>query len=134
MNPHIKPAAALGLKELRVTGVQGAVCVPYAQNVNDKRTLFAGSLFSGAVLAGYRCVQRMMRVANLAGALVCKDASIRYEKPVTTDALCRTVACGRFSKPGNGKRQVRITVEILDRTLARCALARCTYVVIEVKP
>jgi len=81
--------AALGI-ELAALGPDGLVlAMPLDPNRNHKGTLFAGSLAALATLAGWSAVWLLARHAGEAAHVVIQDSSIRYLRPVRTDAIAR---------------------------------------------
>ena len=106
----IIPAADnMGLREV-ATGV----LIPLASNANDKGSLFAGSLFSGATLAAYRAAERLFESRALTGELVAKTATIHYLKRIVSDGVAQaTPASDPLLKP-NGNYTVTMNVRVVD--------------------
>ncbi|WP_287811202.1 YiiD C-terminal domain-containing protein [Pseudomonas sp.] len=75
---------------LAVLGWQGATLrlhLPLAPNVNHKSTMFGGSLYCGAVLAGWGWLHLRLREAGIEdGHIVIQEGQISYPLPVTGDA------------------------------------------------
>ena len=61
--------------------------LPIQPNCNLHSTMFGGSLYCGALLAGWGWLHLRMQEAGLQGAVVIKDAQISYLLPVSADAL-----------------------------------------------
>ncbi|KQQ49230.1 thioesterase [Pseudomonas sp. Leaf127] len=62
--------------------------LPLAPNVNHKSTLFGGSLYCGAVLAGWGWLHLRLREAGITdGHIVIQDGQISYPLPVRGDAV-----------------------------------------------
>ena len=62
--------------------------LPLAPNVNHKSTLFGGSLYCGAVLAGWGWLHLRLREAGIEdGHIVIQDGQISYPLPVRGDAV-----------------------------------------------
>ncbi len=62
--------------------------LPLAANVNHKNTLFGGSLYCVAVLAGWGWLHLRLREAGIDdGHIVIQDAQISYPRPVTGAAI-----------------------------------------------
>ncbi len=81
--------AALGV-ELATLDDEGlTVTIPLGPNRNHKGTLFAGSLAALATLAGWSAIWLLVREADESGHVVIQDSSIRYLRPVRTDATAR---------------------------------------------
>ena len=61
--------------------------LPLAANSNHHHSMFGGSLYSAAVLAGWGWLHLRLQEAGIDGGVVIKDAQISYLLPVTGDAL-----------------------------------------------
>lgn len=62
--------------------------LPLAPNINHKSTLFGGSLYCGAVLAGWGWLHLRLREAGIEdGHIVIQDGQISYPLPVKADAV-----------------------------------------------
>ncbi|CAM3396723.1 thioesterase [Pseudomonas floridensis] len=75
--------------------------LPLAPNVNHKSTLFGGSLYCGAVLAGWGWLHLRLREAGISdGHIVIQDGQISYPLPVRDDAVavCEAPDVGRWDK------------------------------------
>ena len=59
------------------------LAAPLGNNLNDKNTAFAGSLYSIAVLAGWGLIYLRLKEEGLAGDIVNQESSIKYIRPVT---------------------------------------------------
>ena len=65
--------------------------LPLQANINHKSTMFGGSLYCGAVLAGWGWLHLQLREAGIEdGHIVIQEGQISYPLPVTRDA---TVVC-----------------------------------------
>lgn len=61
--------------------------LPLQANSNHHNTMFGGSLYSAAVLAGWGWLHLRLQEAGIDGGVVIKDAQISYLLPVNADAL-----------------------------------------------
>lgn len=63
---------------------------PIKSNLNDKGTVFAGSLYSIAVLAGWATVTLTLRAFGIKSSIVIKGCEVNYENPAKNDfmAVC----------------------------------------------
>ena len=81
----------MGLKVLDWHDQQLRLHLPLEANVNHKSTMFGGSLYCGAVLAGWGWLHLKLREAGIEdGHIVIQEGQISYPLPVTRDA---TVVC-----------------------------------------
>ena len=61
--------------------------LPLQANSNHHHSMFGGSLYSAAVLAGWGWLHLRLQEAGIDGGVVIKDAQISYLLPVTDDAV-----------------------------------------------
>jgi thioesterase domain-containing protein len=81
----------MGLKVLNWQQHQLRLHLPLAPNINHKSTLFGGSLYCGAVLAGWGWLHLRLQEAGIDdGHIVIQEGQISYPLPVKTDgvAIC----------------------------------------------
>ena len=83
--------AALHVSVVTVSDSELRLGMPLAPNRNHKGTMFAGSLSALATLAGWSTLWLLMQEADPESHLVIQDATIRYLRPVRTDATARAV-------------------------------------------
>jgi thioesterase domain-containing protein len=102
--------------------------IPFKQNVNDKAMLFAGSLFSAAVLSAYYAVKFIFREKGLEGDLVCREARIRFMKPVFGHGKAETVEVSKIRKRQSGNYGIT-SVSVVRCARGRiCSEIRCDFV------
>lgn len=78
----------MGIKVLTWQESQLRLHLPLAPNVNHKNTLFGGSLYCGAVLAGWGWLYLRLKDAGVDdGHIVIQDGQISYPLPVTRDGI-----------------------------------------------
>ena len=98
-----------------------AIRIPLEQNSNDKGCLFAGSIYSGAILAAYRAAERLFAERGLAGGLVAKTASVNYLRSIVSDGSAGATACGEPVCKPNGNHTLTVTVTVADAEGRACA-------------
>lgn len=76
----IEPLAALGIRMVSATAEEVVFDVPLSGNLNDKGTLFAGSQYSGLVIAGWSLASRWAAEQGLGDKVAIKDARVAYPK------------------------------------------------------
>lgn len=109
----------------------GPVAIPLEQNSNDKGCLFAGSIYSGAIIAVYRAAERCFAEHGLAGALVAKTASIRYLKSIVSDGRAVATACGEPLLKPNGNHALTVTVAVNNAEGALCAEIKAELILLK---
>ncbi|WP_300730888.1 YiiD C-terminal domain-containing protein [Pseudomonas sp.] len=78
----------MGLTVLDWQAGQLRLRLPLAANINHKSTMFGGSLYCGAVLAGWGWLHLSLREAGIdEGHIVIQEGHISYPLPVTQDAI-----------------------------------------------
>jgi thioesterase domain-containing protein len=91
--------------------------LPLAPNVNHKSTMFGGSLYCGAVLAGWGWLHLRLREAGVeSGHIVIQEGQISYPVPVSGDgiAICDApdaVVWQRFISTYQRRGRARITLQ-----------------------
>jgi len=105
----IPAADNMGLQE----GDTG-ILIPLTCNTNDKGSLFAGSIFSGATLAAYRATERLFASRGLTGDLVAKTATINYLKRIATDGFAQATPISEPILKPNGNYTVSMRVCVVD--------------------
>jgi thioesterase domain-containing protein len=78
----------MGIKVLDWQAQQLRLHLPLEANVNHKSTMFGGSLYCGAVLAGWGWLHLRLREEGIEdGHIVIHEGHISYPLPVTIDAV-----------------------------------------------
>lgn len=78
----------MGVKVLSWHNHQLRLHLPLTPNINHKSTLFGGSLYCGAVLAGWGWLHLRLQEAGISdGHIVIQDGQISYPLPVRHDAV-----------------------------------------------
>ncbi|WP_423204688.1 YiiD C-terminal domain-containing protein [Pseudomonas kribbensis] len=78
----------MGLKVLDWHEQQLRLHLPLEANVNHKSTMFGGSLYCGAVLAGWGWLHLRLKEEGIDdGHIVIQEGQISYPLPVTGDAI-----------------------------------------------
>lgn len=81
-NKQIPIAQIMGIKIFQYTGVEFEVRAALNANMNMHGTMFAGSVYSMATLAGWGMVHLLMRESQLKGEIVLAKGEIKYLKPI----------------------------------------------------
>ena len=111
----IPSVGAMRLEVVSADAARVVVRIPADGNGNDKGTLFAGSLYSGLVLAGWCLVMARARANGFAhpwAAIV--DAHVTYAKPLRTDAEAVAVFAGEPDLVPGARNWARVSVSIGD--------------------
>ncbi|MCU4675857.1 bifunctional GNAT family N-acetyltransferase/thioesterase [Catenovulum sp. 2E275] len=109
----------MGIKIFQYTGAFLEVRAVLNANINMHQTMFAGSVYSMATLAGWGMVHLLMRENTLHGDIVLGKGEIKYNKPITK--LPRAIVSinsveGELSVLANNKKaNLKLTVEIFDQ-------------------
>ena len=92
---------AMGIKVLDWHDQQLRLHLPLEANVNHKSTMFGGSLYCGAVLAGWGWLHLRLREEGIEdGHIVIHEGQISYPLPVTMDAtaICQAPSAAVWKK------------------------------------
>ena len=95
--------------------------VPLAGNLNDKGTMFGGSVYSAMVLAGWTLCIEQGQAAGATGDIVVKDSSIAFLRPVA--GRLTVTATGRTPPARTPRGNLGFSIEVIARDEAgeRCA-------------
>ncbi|KJH74951.1 MULTISPECIES: YiiD C-terminal domain-containing protein [unclassified Pseudomonas] len=91
----------MGLKVLDWHDQQLRLHLPLEANVNHKSTMFGGSLYCAAVLAGWGWLHLRLREEGIEdGHIVIQEGQISYPLPVTMDAIaiCQAPGAAQWKK------------------------------------
>ena len=124
----IKPFGSLGLS--LEDGGDGTVTmmIPLSENFNDKRTMFAGSIYSAMVLCGWTLAYRTLNVNAKEYDVVIRHSDIDYLRPVRTDARAVAIVYGEVTVKPNGKISVPVSVDLSDMNNMLCARFKGEYI------
>lgn len=130
----IEPYASLNMDLLHASETAAAIAIPLDGNHNDKNTMFAGSIYSALVLAGWA----LARAATLAGLprskLVIARSETRYLLPVQSGATAKAVVDSPATRKSENKITIGVAVELLDSQNRPCARFTATYIAIKTPP
>lgn len=88
LHQDIPLTLGMGLKVLSWHERQLRLYMPLDPNINHKSTMFGGSLYCGAVLAGWGWMHLRLREAGIDdGHIVIQEGQISYPLPVTSNAI-----------------------------------------------
>lgn len=124
---RVEPVGRLGLS-LKTDSQDGVVIdVPLAGNKNDKDTMFAGSQFSGMVLAGWKLASNWAVEQGIEVPVVIKSTHMDFLRPVETTLHCSAQLSDAPSQGRSGNWKLEIRVEACDETGAICAVLQGDY-------
>ncbi|WP_068827489.1 thioesterase domain-containing protein [Pseudomonas sp. BMS12] len=93
LHQDIPLTQAMGLGVLGWDASELRLSLPLAANYNHKSSMFGGSLYCGAVLAGWGWLHLSLREAGVAdGHIVIQQGQIDYAEPVLGDAVAHCAA------------------------------------------
>jgi thioesterase domain-containing protein len=82
---EIQPAKAMQFRISDYDGNTLSVSAPKAANTNHHGTVFGGSQYALAAVAGWALLRCKLHEHDLHGTIVVKSASMDYLRPVTSD-------------------------------------------------
>ena len=116
---------------LHLSEEDGQIAIPLERNRNDKGCLFAGSIYSGAIIAAYRAAERRFAERGLAGALVAKTASVSYLKSIVSDGRAVATACGEPRLKPNGNHALTVAVAVNNAEGEPCAEIKAELILLK---
>ncbi len=124
----IEPYRCLRMELRECSNDLASIWIPLGGNRNDKGTMFAGSICSALVLAGWS-VAWLAFGADLSGAdVVASDSRNRYLAPVASNSVAQASLAGEIYTTRSGNRAVSVKVVLTDSEGAVCASLSATYV------
>ena len=117
-------------ENLHISQESGGVRIPLEYNSNDKGSLFAGSIYAGGVMAGYRLAEELFAVREIKGALVAKEARIRYFKQILSDGMAVASASDEPMQKPNGNYTLDVTIMVNDLQGTSCAELSAEFVLL----
>jgi len=88
MQTHLPMAQQLGLRVDSFDGHELHLAMPLIPNINDKATMFGGSLYCVSVMACWGMIYLRAKMAGIETPnIVVADASIKYKLPVPGDCV-----------------------------------------------
>lgn len=108
----------MGIKLFQYSGRTLETRAPIMKNINPHNTMFAGSIYSHAVLTGWGMIHLHLKEKGLEGDIVLAKGNIDYTMPIKTRprAVCNIESMTeRFELLRKGKRcPVKLSVDIFD--------------------
>src|SRR6266478_6063574 len=77
MHSEIPLTGAIGIRAVAYDREGLRLSAPLAQNINDKGTVFSGSLNAVITLAGWGLIWLLLQEQDLSGAIVIQDSTIK---------------------------------------------------------
>ena len=91
IDDRILPAQTMGFEISAYDGDTLTVSAPLSANTNHHGTVFGGSQYSIAAVAGWALLRCKLADAGLNGAIVVKTATMDYLRPVSSEHFAVTV-------------------------------------------
>lgn len=111
---------AMGIKVFQYTGAQFEVRAALNANINMHKTMFAGSIYSMATLAGWGMVHLLLRETSMRGSIVLGKGEISYRKAIVNQPIAKVHLNnieGELSSLRDNKRaRLRLQVCLFDET------------------
>ena len=126
----------MGVRITQYTGYRFEVSAVLNANLNPHNTMFAGSIFTMATLAGWGLVWLVMKERDVTGDIVLADSHIRYREPITCSpraVVSLDSLSGDLDRLVGGRRaRVQMTVTIYSGDQAAAEFTG-TYVLLPCK-
>jgi len=129
----IIPYNSLGMNLINVSDDSLSMTISLDKNINDKNTLFAGSIYSVIVLCGWALVYKTLNKDAKLYEIVIKQSKIDYLLPVKTDALAVAQINGDIIEKKNKNISIPVIVELKDAKDRICAEFTGEYIGVNIK-
>ena len=127
---RIKPYNTLGMKLTGCDDESVSFGISLADNLNDKNTMFAGSIYSALVLCAWTIAYKTINKDAVLYDVVIKNSSIEYLVPVRTDAVVKACIKDEPVLKSDWKAVVTIEARLFDDNGKLCAVFSGNYVCI----
>lgn len=124
----IEPYTSLGMQFLECTGTSASIKIRLQGNMNDKKTMFAGSIYSIMVLTGWTLAKQICLGRKTDYDVVIGKSSTSFLQPVKTDCIARAEFIADPLEKTNGNISTEIKVELLDKEGVKCAELKGKYI------
>lgn len=121
LHDEISITRQMGIQIKDFDGFHLSLSAPIVSNCNDKRTAFAGSLYSACVLSGWSLVTLILEKENLSADVMVYKSNINNIRPVYGDIVARSnpleeVTVRNFVDEyyRNAKAKIEVSVSIYD--------------------
>jgi thioesterase domain-containing protein len=117
----IEPFSSLSMRLLDCSEKRASMAIRLDSNRNDKNTMFAGSIYSVMVLAGWALARQVCAELGCTGDVVVKESQNLFLSPVRSDCTAVAELAGPPERKSSGNIHVRAAVALLDEHGDRCA-------------
>lgn len=127
----IEPYSGLNMELLDCSATGVSIAIAFEGNRNDKNTMFAGSIYSAMVLAGWTLARAASLDALPGSNVVIAKSESRFLRPARSDCVAKARAKGPMEKRNDGKRSLAVAVELLDDEGSKCAEFEGVYIIMK---
>ena len=122
---HIPVADAMQLRFVAFDGTDFTLQAPLSANVNHHGTVFGGSQYAAAAVAGWAVIKLTLEQAGLTGDAVITRAEATYKRPVRADFTLTTRLLDReqFLRRARAHHDASVEVQGEIRDAGRVAMA-----------
>jgi len=124
----IEPYSSLGMQFSDCTDTSASIKMALQGNMNDKKTMFAGSIYSIMVLTGWTLAKNICLGRPEDYDVVIGKSSTSFIKPVNTDCIAKAEITAEPEIKASGNLAMEITVQLLDTEDTQCAEFSGKYV------
>ena len=125
----IGPFSALNMKLVEFSETSAVIGISIEGNRNDKNTMFAGSIYSAMVLAGWVLARAASESTCPSHDVVIKESSVRFRLPVRSDCTARAEVSALLKETRSGMFGISVAVRLLDSIENKtCAEFAGTYI------
>jgi thioesterase domain-containing protein len=124
----IVPYKTLGLNLVELIDEEVSMSIDLPPNINDKGTMFAGSIYSALVLSGWTLARHLFHKTGGEFDVVIKESTNSFIKPVRSSAIAKAYKAAELSEAKNGNKSLSIEVVFIDSDEEICAKLNATYI------
>ena len=124
----IEPFSSLNMHLVNCTNESASLKINLDKNLNDKNTMFAGSIFSAMVLTGWLLAKQICNNDEFDYDVVVKGSKTQFARPVTSDCVTKASIIKDVIRKDNDNLAIKIVVCLFDETGAKCSKLMANYV------
>ena len=124
----IEPFSSLHMGFVDCTDDQMSLSIRLEGNLNDKGTMFAGSIYSVLVLTGWALMKHQCDQRDGDYDVVIKESETSYKRPVNSAGLATAILINEIETTTRGSLSARINVSLLNDSQKVCATLKGTYI------
>jgi len=110
------------------TDTMASISINLDGNMNDKETMFAGSIYSVMVLTGWTLAKHICDRKTADYDVVIKESTSKFIKPANSSCIAKSTLTENPTQKANDNLSISVKVELLDKSSEKCAELLGNYI------